>query len=99
MYDAKEDHYRPFDLHKLTDDHLGRVKQGDLRVAVWIGSEDIVKGANVQYNALRKEQGGNHSHNDWEERPELRGVGHQLPRYFELYGTEILQFHTEAFEK
>ena len=99
MYDANEANYAPFDLHKLTDERLARLKQGDLRLAIWIGSEDIVRMANVQYGALLKEKGVPHSYNDWNNRPQLLGVGHQLPRYFELYGREILQFHTEGFEK
>jgi enterochelin esterase-like enzyme len=99
MYDAKEEHYRPFDLHKLTDDHLVRLKQGDLRIAIWIGSEDMVKGSNVQYHALLDEKGVAHRYHDWNNRPQLLGVGHQLPRYFEVCGKEILQFHAEAFEK
>jgi S-formylglutathione hydrolase FrmB len=99
MYDANEANYAPFDLHKLTEEKLDRLKKGDLRIAIWIGSEDIVKMANVQYGALLKEKGAPHSYNDWNNRPQLQGVGHQLPRYFELYGKEILQFHAEAFEK
>jgi enterochelin esterase-like enzyme len=99
MYDANEANYAPFDLHKLTEENLGRLKKGDLRLAIWIGAEDMVKGANIQYGALLKEKGVPHSYNDWNNRPKLEDVGHQLPRYFELYGKEILQFHTQVFEK
>ena len=99
MYDANEANYAPFDLHQLTEQNLARLKKGDLRLAIWIGSEDMVKGANIQYGALLKDKDVPHSYNDWNNRPKLTGVGHQLPRYFELYGKEILQFHTEVFEK
>jgi enterochelin esterase-like enzyme len=99
MYDAKEANYAPFDLHKLTDETLAQLKKGDLRLAIWIGGEDMVKMANVQYHGLLTEKGVKHAYNDWNNRAQLQGVGHQLPRYFELYGKEILQFHAEAFAK
>lgn len=95
MYDAQEEHYAPFDLHKLTEEKLAQLK--DLRIAIWIGSEDIVRGSNVQYHGLLTQKGVAHRYNDWNAKPQLQGVGHQLPRYFELCGKEILQFHTEAF--
>lgn len=95
MYDAKEEHYRPFDLHKLTEEKLAALK--DLRLAIWIGGEDPVRMGNVQYHQLLEQKGVKHSYNDWNNRPQLAGVGHQLPRYFETCGKEILQFHAEAF--
>ena len=95
MYDAKEENYAPFDLHKLTDANLARLK--DLRIAIWIGSEDIVRGSNIQYHEMLTQKGVPHSYNDWNNRPQLQGVGHALPRYIELYGKEILQFHAEDF--
>jgi len=97
MYDANEANYAPFDLHQLTEQNLAVLKRGDLRFAIWIGSDDMVKGSNIQYGALLKEKGVPHSYNDWNNRPKLQGVGHQLPRYFETYGKEILQYHTDAF--
>ncbi len=95
MHDANEANYAPFDLHKLTEQKLDQLKT--LRIAIWIGSEDLVKTANVQYHGLLTEKKVAHTYNDWNARPKLEGVGHQLPRYYELYGKEILQFHTEAF--
>jgi endo-1,4-beta-xylanase len=95
MYDASEEHYRPFDLHRLTTEHPDRLRR--LRLAIWIGSDDIVRMANVQYHDLLNAQGIAHHYHDWNSRPKLQGVGHSLPRYIELHGREILQFHAEDF--
>ncbi|MSU50362.1 MAG: hypothetical protein EXS37_14960 [Opitutus sp.] len=95
MFDANEEHYRPFDLFRLTEEKRDQLK--NLRIAIWIGSEDLVRGSNVQYHQLLTEKSIGHRYNDWNNRPLLQGVGHALPRYYELHGKEILQFHTEQF--
>lgn len=69
----------------------------ELRIAIWIGSDDIVRGANVQDHEMLASHAVAHAYNDWNNRPQLQGVGHSLPRYFEVHGKEILQFHAGNF--
>jgi enterochelin esterase-like enzyme len=95
MYDSKEEHYRPFDLWRLAAQNQGSLRT--MRIAIWIGSADIVRGSNEQFHAELTRLEIPHDYRSAAERPKLESVPHDLARYYELYGDEILAFHAEAF--
>ncbi|MEO5961686.1 MAG: hypothetical protein ABIZ49_05360, partial [Opitutaceae bacterium] len=90
-----EKNYRSFDTFSLVTENRPRL--GALRIALWVGSEDTTRRSNEQFHRLLTERAIAHTYNDWNSRSQLQGVTHQLNRYYELYGKEILQFHAEAF--
>lgn len=95
MYDAKEEHYRPYNPFVLATENQRRI--GNLRIALWLGSADETTKDHAPFLQLLKESGIPHTLNDWNARPKLQGVAHQFNRYYELCGKEILEFHAEAF--
>lgn len=95
MYDGKQENFRPFDLALLTAENRSRF--AGLRIAQWIGSDDITRRTNEQFHRLFTERAIAHTYHDWNSHPRLQGVTHQLERYYELHGKEILQFHADAF--
>lgn len=97
MYDAKEEHYRPFDLAVLVEENRKAIAA--LRIAQWIGSADSTRPANVQFHDLFTAKAIAHTYNDAAARPMLDGVPHDLTRYYAVHAKEILQFHTDAFGK
>ncbi|MEO7411848.1 MAG: alpha/beta hydrolase-fold protein [Opitutaceae bacterium] len=95
MYNASENNYRPYDPFALIAERPPR--SGTLRLALWVGSADGTIGDATQFHRLLSELSIAHEYNDWNSRPALVGVPHSLPRYYELYGKEILEFHAAAF--
>ena len=95
MYDGKEEHYRPYDLWLLADANKAALRT--MPLSIWVGSEDICLRVSEQFHAELTRLEIPHEFNGAKERPKLEGVPHDLARYYELYGTEILKWHAERF--
>lgn len=95
MYNSKTENYAPDNPSVLIVQHKARL--GPLRIALWIGSDDVTRGDNARFHQLLTRHDIPHVFNDAQSRPKLRGVTHDLAIYYQLYGDEILRFHGEAF--
>jgi len=97
MHGGDAERLKPFDIWLLIEQN--RESLNDVSKAIWIGSEDICRQVNVSFHELLTGMGMEHQYNDWNARPLLEGVEHNLARYFDLYGEEIWNFHDALFNK